>query len=73
MAADLVRRKANVIVAGGVPPALTAKAATTTVPIAFQLGADPVRAGALFFYRNNVRSWHLRTFATQHPKAPLSG
>lgn len=46
MAADLVQRRVNVLVApGGVSPALAAKAATTTIPIIFETGVDPVAAG----------------------------
>jgi putative ABC transport system substrate-binding protein len=45
LAAELVRRRVAVIVAGGPPAALAAKSATTTIPIVFGVGNEPVRLG----------------------------
>lgn len=45
LATELVRLPASVIAVGGVPALRAARAATSSTPIVFQIGVDPVDAG----------------------------
>jgi putative ABC transport system substrate-binding protein len=43
--ADLIDRRAAVIATGDLPSSIAAKAATASIPIVFETGADPVQTG----------------------------
>jgi putative tryptophan/tyrosine transport system substrate-binding protein len=51
LAADLVNKSVRVVATvGGEPPAMAAKGATSTIPIVFSMGSDPVQAGLVESY-----------------------
>src|SRR4051794_37382826 len=43
LVADLVRQQLSLIYAGDTPSAMTAKAATATIPIVFRIGGEPIQ------------------------------
>lgn len=64
MTDELVRRRVAIIAAGAPPAALAAKAATSTIPIVFVVGFDPIEAKLVESYNRpggNATGVHLIT------------
>src|SRR6516162_8500248 len=71
LASELVRRGVAVIVSGDAPSAFAAKAATSTIPIVFAIGTDPVKVGLVDRFNrpggNITGGYHLHTgLASKH-------
>src|SRR5262249_53423440 len=45
LATMLIERRVNLILAAATPSAVAAKSATSTIPVVFAIGGDPVRTG----------------------------
>jgi putative ABC transport system substrate-binding protein len=70
MMAELVASKPNLIAAtGGNPVALAAKAATSTIPIAFIIGGDPVKLGLVGELQSARRKRHRHNYFNLHSGA----
>jgi putative tryptophan/tyrosine transport system substrate-binding protein len=86
LAAELVRSNVAVIFTGTTVSAVAAKAATSTIPIVFAIGADPVKSGlvaslnqpggnltGVSFFTNQMESKRLGLLHEIAPKAELIG
>ena len=75
IAVDLVRRPVAILTtSGGEPAALAAKAATSSIPIVFLIGSDPVRAGLVASYNRpggNITGMNILTDALEAKRLGL--
>jgi putative ABC transport system substrate-binding protein len=74
MAEALVRQNVDVLVAGADPAARAIKAATSTIPIVFSVGADPINLGLVASFNRpggNATGVHILTTALEAKRLGL--
>ena len=73
LAADLVRRKVDVVVASGTPAVVPARNATNAIPIVFVAAIDPVATGVVTSSRAAGRKRHRIYSAFRRPDRQAAG